>query len=1124
MAALNVLVVGDGPWKTNNPQGQGINFAATQDVTDATFSVSEFIFLLRSSSAPAILVDTAHRRLDPGATFQNFVFTPAALAKYDVLWLFGYEGWNYQAAAVGGAITDAEVQAITAFMDSGGGVFATGDHAGMGSFMCGVVPRVRSMRKWFGRAQDQPAGYPATLKNYAGTAVTSVNWPGVSNDPNPGVGRADTLVQNPSDTATTFQFDDQSDAIPQQLSFPGGIVHPILRGANGALGRFPDHMHEGEVATPSDLTASLTIGGHPYTEYPTVSGTQPAPAVIATGNIVAGHSTMVDGSSCEQMNFSPDNTPTVANTIGTLCAYDGHAAGVGRIVTDSSFHHYLDLNLVGDPCGSSADRMAGFGLALQAPASGSVLAEMQAFYANTVIWLARPNRNFYFAVDKSSFGFDEASDNSSFPPFPNAFWLVIDGHSLSEVEVAVNGTGLVLSGPFNSIHATLAPGTPVTASDSRVLIPFSVTFSAAAMAAFPAANAAPVELLLAASINLGSASYTAETNFQLVAGADPFFVNVNPQTHNEPWLSQDLCVFTVNAKHDTSIPGIPVTLSSSQPTAQDPAAAQAFITGVLAHMNGSTQFTDVGNNDPFTNFPARTSSGDSSVTPTSNGSTNYNFAIARVRLSGPSGTSASPVKVFFRLFLTQTADTDFQPDTTYASTLDGSGLPSAPLAAPGGQSTPFFASGSSAGDYGPAGTNVHTITVDSTGNTSIYFGCFLDVYSGAFNWKSMGSHHCLVAQIAYDGDPIINANGITQTPGTCNQLAQRNLQITSSGNPGGAAAHRIPQTFNSRPSAALSLTRGGLLDYPDELLIDWGATPVGSVASIYWPQAAALDVVRLASQLYGSDELIIKDPHTVQCQAKRGLTCVPIPTGSAQQFPGLFTVDLPQGVRKGQEFNIIVRRLSSRQHANVIFVAGAARARRQLTGAALGRGGPQAVPGTPPSNVQRNWRYVIGTFQVQIPVVLEEDLLAAEESTYAIMLWRFNQLSPADAWHPVLQRYLQYLAGRVQGFGGDPEGIVPSPWGVPQGGPGGGGSLPWQPPLGREFTGKIEGLVYDRFGDFEGFLLLTEHGREHAFRSREAEVEERVRYAWAERVVISVWVEKHEPELPVALILRRRPH
>lgn len=1120
MAAINVLVVGDGPYLANVPPEDGINLAPAQDATDDTFTVAEFLYLLTHGSAVSIAVDTAHRRADNNATYQNFVFTSASIAKYDVIWLIGYEGWNYRDPPVGGAIGAAEVDAITAFMDGGGGVFATGDHAGMGSFVAGGIPRVRTMRKWFGRAQDLPAGYPTTAIDHAGSTVTSINWPGVSNDPTPGMGRADTLVMNPSDTPSLYQFDDQSDGMAQQLTFPNNIVHPILEGALGPLSRFPDHMHEGEVVTPSNLDASMTINGQPYAEYPTVGAFQPSPSVVATGAVAGGHGTVVEGSQCEQNNFTTDETLTTAATIGTVCAYDGRGSNAGRIVTDSSFHHYLDLNLIGDPCGSSADRMAGFGPAFTAPASASVLADLQAFYVNTAIWLARPSKNFYFVVDKNTFGYDEASAGNTFPLFADAFWLVVDGYSLSQVQAAISANAITIEGPFKGINGiTIQAGNPITTQALRVLIPYSVQFSSPAMGAFPGTGGSPVQKLLQAGIAIAGSEYVAETVFELVAGADPYFINVNPAQNNAFYLSQDLCVFTVNPIFNASVPGIPVTFSTSNPTGLDAAAASAFIEGVLGHMNSSATFTDAGNNDPFSSFPSPLlATGDSSVTPSQLGITNYNFAIARVRLTGPAGTGANPVKVFFRLFLTQTNDTDYQPATSYLSTLDSSGFPTQPQPAPDGESTPFFASGSSGGDYDAGGVNVQSITVDASGETSMYFGCYLDVYSGAFNWNARGTHHCLVAQIAYDGAPIINANGVTLGPNNSDKLAQRNLQITPSGNPGGPAAHRIPQTFDVRPSPNISTLGGALLDYPDELIIDWGNTPVGSIATIYWPQVQALDVVRMARRLYGTDELTLMDSSTLQCTVKGGATCVPIPSGSTQRFAGLFTVDLPMGVKKGQEFNIVVRRFASRRVPEDKAPINATRAK---TAARTKATAPEVAQSAVLPHLQRNWRYVVGTFQVKIPVSGEELLLPAEENIYAIVLWRLNQLSPNDRWYPVLQRYLSYVAGRVQAFGGDPTTILPSPTGVPQ--PTEAGKHHHKHDA-EEFSGKVEGLIYDRFGDFEGFLLRTEHGHEHTFHATENEIEEKVRYAWEDRIFISVRAHREHPSIPVSIILRRRRH
>jgi hypothetical protein len=75
----------------------------------------------------------------------------------------------------------------------------------------------------------------------------------------------------------------------------------------------------------------------------------------------------------------------------------------------------------------------------------------------------------------------------------------------------------------------------------------------------------------------------------------------------------------------------------------------------------------------------------------------------------------------------------------------------------------------------------------------------------------------------------------------------------------------------------------------------------------------------------------------------------------------------------------------------------------------------------------------------------------------------------------------------------------------------------------EEFTGKVVGIVYDRFGDFEAFILLTETGHERSFRAREHEIEELVRRAWAQRITITAIVRRDEPLIPVSIILRRAP-
>lgn len=132
--------------------------------------------------------------------------------------------------------------------------------------------------------------------------------------------------------------------------------------------------------------------------------------------------------------------------------------------------------------------------------------------------------------------------------------------------------------------------------------------------------------------------------------------------------------------------------------------------------------------------------------------------------------------------------------------------------------------------------------------------------------------------------------------------------------------------------------------------------------------------------------------------------------------------------------------------------------------------------------------------------------------------------SGASRWYPVLQRYTELIRGRVAGFGGDPSAVPPSPTGdipqpIPAPGPGPGPHDKER----RHFTGKVVGIIHDRFGDFTGFLLVTEAGHERRFKSYEPAVRELVQRAWADRTLITVFVDDDEPHWPESIVLRRLP-
>lgn len=71
-------------------------------------------------------------------------------------------------------------------------------------------------------------------------------------------------------------------------------------------------------------------------------------------------------------------------------------------------------------------------------------------------------------------------------------------------------------------------------------------------------------------------------------------------------------------------------------------------------------------------------------------------------------------------------------------------------------------------------------------------------------------------------------------------------------------------------------------------------------------------------------------------------------------------------------------------------------------------------------------------------------------------------------------------------------------------------------------TGKIGGLIFDYFGDFEGFVLETDEG-ERRYSSRETEIRTLAERAWSERLRITVISEFDRAGTPQEIIVRRPP-
>lgn len=53
-------------------------------------------------------------------------------------------------------------------------------------------------------------------------------------------------------------------------------------------------------------------------------------------------------------------------------------------------------------------------------------------------------------------------------------------------------------------------------------------------------------------------------------------------------------------------------------------------------------------------------------------------------------------------------------------------------------------------------------------------------------------------------------------------------------------------------------------------------------------------------------------------------------------------------------------------------------------------------------------------------------------------------------------------------------------------------------------SGKVSGLLYDHFGDFEGFTLELFDGSQHRFFSRETAIHDLAKASWSDRSVVTV--------------------
>ena len=813
---------------------------------------------------------------------------------------------------------------------------------------------------------------------------------------------------------------------------------------------------------------------------------------------------------CAFYEFGPKSTTPLIDVIMAQ-SFDGGATFNHFTVTDQPWDPSVDapwshgdsnVTFIGDYFGIDASNKGFY------PLWTDTRTGIQELFTAIV-----PEKKCTFIVNHSTLGQDEVDARRGLPGgavISDAFRVVVDGFAASELGITGSGSTLPVSSPAagmtiiprGNISATLGYGPDV----QRFTFIYDIDFGATDTA-FGFATATKF-----VTLHVTAGPTSAQAQIELIKQPNPFLL------HGDTfWLAIDLRVFVVRAGESKfGVPGI-----------TDASDAPRFIQQVMSTVSPAQ----------FETLSADESQSKLYLQPRDeHGVPVFNFALAKVHYIGLIG--AANVRVFFRLFQAQTTSGafDFPPGAQYRrAPLNPHGHP-IPLAGIQGNeyaTVPCFAearidSTAVSMDQQTDDPNVQTITAHSNGSeVDKFFGCWLDInqpfkpdgvtpnnrlpirvpgtnVNGPFTDPGnpplpiqqailRNLHQCLIAEIAFD--PV--AIPLGKDPSNWDKLAQRNLAWSDAG-----SAQAI-STFEVRPTP-FGLPSG----YPpDELMIDWNNTPKGCLASIYLPGVSADEILSMAGRMYTAHGWVRTDDHTLQCKTG-GITYLPVPAGANLNYAGLLSVQLPSSLRRGQVFNIIVRQVTN------TFSKGAAP--RQIESDFKGREGVGSAV-TRPSMA---WRRVLGAFQLSIPVKAKEKLLITEERDFSVLRWIGEKIPNSSRWHPVFQRYLEFIGGRIKDFGGNPIKISPSPTGDVK---------PQHPhpcaPEGEKhvaFTGKVEALIFDRYGDFEGFLLRTAE-RDHKYFSREKEIAHLAERAWRERLRITVKTERDDPHLPSIIVVHQAP-
>jgi galactose oxidase-like protein len=588
-----------------------------------------------------------------------------------------------------------------------------------------------------------------------------------------------------------------------------------------------------------------------------------------------------------------------------------------------------------------------------------------------------------------------------------SFYLLIDGYTPSQLGITTTTPTAPQLAAFAPTFAFTDPGGGTVANiaafptqmllqvsgasldvPQRVTFEYGTRFTGTAM--FPAAGASPESRIVRMSVNVQGHGCT--NDFTLFRQPNPYMLDGATS-----WLSADLRVFALRPGESQS--GRTLSLATPDPLTY----LSQFVTACDGAPPSLTHLFD----------QIATDQQDSRLylSTLREGEPVFNFAIARVRYRSLS-TPAPDVRVFFRLFTTSVTSMAYSLDTYPRNAAET--LPTLGQSATDILTIPCF--GVSRDSVEATGDTVNTKEVpgNATGNeVHRYFGVWLDFNQTTPRYtdpddgvlKSIqdlirGRHQCLVAEIRFGPDAI----ELGETPADNDNLAQRNLAIVESDNPGPEDSHLLLHTFDLRTTwppkrhkanepieFVVAGTGQHAHTHPaeqDELMIQWGGVPEDAEVTLYLPALDADAILGAAALRSAPQHLERVDAHTIRCRVS-DVSYIPLPAPAPMHIAGLITIRLPESVKTGQRFRVVVRQLG----------------------------------GFP--------RHVVGTFELFISVSTSEAIRPEEERTLAVLKHIGGTIRPTSRWYSIFQRYLAGAEDKVRGVGGSPGQIEPSPTGEP---------------------------------------------------------------------------------------------